>query len=288
MKSFDYLKPDSMDEALKVLKTHEHCFALAGGTDLLVAMKSDTVKTKCLVDLKAIPCIDVIEYDDGFNIGSMATVREIEMSPLIREKLPALSEAAATLGSIQIRNRATIGGNLCHGSPAADMATILMAMDGEVRIASADGERRVKLEQFFTGPGSTAVEPGEILAGIHIPKEMQDYKGVYLKHGPRWAMDIGIVNIGILLDADFVSGLCHRVMIAMGAVGPTPLRAFKAEAMLNGNNLTPELIAQASGVASKEARPITDFRASAEYRKAMVASLVSKGLRQILDTGSDC
>ena len=288
MKPFDYLKPGSMDEALEVLKTNEHCFALAGGTDLLVTMKSDTAKTKCLVDLKAISGIDAIECDDGFNIGAMATVREIEKSPLIREKLPVLSEAAATLGSIQIRNRATVGGNLCHGSPAADMAAILMAMDSEVRIASANGERRVKLEQFFTGPGSTVVDPGEILAGIHIPEEMQDYRGIYMKHGPRRAMDIGIVNIGILLDADFDNGLCRRIMIAMGAVGPTPLRALKAESMLNGNHMTPELIAQAAEAAAEEARPITDFRASAEYRKAMVASLVSKGLKQILNTGSDC
>ena len=288
MKPFDYLKPGSMNDAIGALKEHDHPVLLAGGTDLLVAMKSNTVKTACLVDLKGIPGIDAVEYDDGFNIGPMATVREIETSPLIREKLPALSEAAATLGSIQIRNRATVGGNLCHGSPAADMAAILLAMDGEVSIASASGERRVKLEQFFTGPGSTAVGAAEVLAGIHIPEEVANYRGVYLKHGPRRAMDIGIVNIALLLDVDFTSGICNRIMLAMGAVGPTPLRAARAEEMLNGNRLTPELINQASEAASKEAQPITDFRASADYRRAMIVSLVSKGINQILASGSAC
>jgi CO/xanthine dehydrogenase FAD-binding subunit len=288
MKPFDYLKPGSMNDAIGALKEHDHPVLLAGGTDLLVAMKSNTVKTACLVDLKGIPGIDAVEYDDGFNIGPMATVREIETSPLIREKLPALSQAAPPLGTIQITNRATVGGNLSPGSPAADMAAILLAMDGEVSIASASGERRVKLEQFFTGPGSTAVGAAEVLVGIHIPEEVANYRGVYLKHGPRRAMDIGIVNIALLLDVDFTSGICNRIMLAMGAVGPTPLRAARAEEMLNGNRLTPELINQASEAASKEAQPITDFRASADYRRAMIVSLVSKGINQILASGSAC
>ena len=286
MKRFDYLKPGSMDDAISALNEHEQPFLLAGGTDLLVAMKTDAVRARCLIDLKGIPGMDVVGYENGFTIGPLATVRELEMSPLIREKLPVLSEAAATLGSVQIRNRATVGGNLCHGSPAADMAAVLLAMDSEVSIASRDGERRIKLDGFFSGPGSTAVGAEEVLTGIHIPKELEHYKGVYLKHGPRRAMDIGIVNIAILMEADFSSQSCKRVMIAMGAVGPTPLRAAAAEKILNGNRLTPELIEKASEAASKEAKPITDFRASADYRRAMVAGLVSRGIGQILASGN--
>jgi len=286
MKQFDYLKPGSMGEAMDALKKHESPYLLAGGTDLLVTMKTGAVKAGCIIDLKGIPGMDAVEYDNGFNIGSLSTVRELEMSPLVREKLPVMSEAAATLGSVQIRNRATVGGNLCHGSPAADMAAVLLAMDSEVSIASRDGERRVKLDQFFSGPGSTVVGTEEVLAGIHISKELEHYKGVYLKHGPRRAMDIGIVNIAILMDADFSSQTCKHVMIAMGAVGPTPLRAAAAEKMLNGSRLTPELIEKASETASKEAKPITDFRASADYRRAIVAGLVSRGIGQILASGS--
>ena len=286
MKQFDYLKPDSMKAALDALKKHERPFLLAGGTDLLVAMKTNAVRARCLIDLKGIPGMDVVEYNHGVNIGSLSTVRDLEMSPLIREKLPVLSDASATLGSVQIRNRATVGGNLCHGSPAADMSAVLLAMDSEVSIASPGGERRVKLDHFFTGPGSTALGAEEVLAGIHIPKELEHYKGVYLKHGPRRAMDIGIVNIAILMDADFSRQTCKRIMISMGAVGPTPMRAAAAEKMLNGSQLTPELIEKASEAASKEADPITDFRASADYRRALVAGLVSRGIGQILASGS--
>jgi carbon-monoxide dehydrogenase medium subunit len=234
------------------------------------------------VDLKSIPDIDTIEYDNGFKLGALTTTRDIEVSPLIREKLPALSEAAATLGSIQIRNRATVGGNLCHGSPAADMAAILLAMDGEARIVTDNGEKTIELEQFFSGPNRTAVGKHEILTQIIIPAKMERFRGVYIKHGPRKAMDIGIVNIAIVLDADFKSGECNQIMIALGAVAPTPIRAQKAEALLNGNELTPDLIDQAAAAAAGETNPITDFRASAGYRKDLVKNLVAKGIHQIL------
>jgi carbon-monoxide dehydrogenase medium subunit len=211
-------------------------------------------------------------------------VRDVEVSPLIREKIPALSEAAASLGSIQIRNRATIGGNLCHGSPAADMAAILLAMNCELQIATGNGAKTMGLDQFFTGPNSTVLNRNEVLAQIIIPKEIEQFKGIYLKHGPRKAMDIGIVNIAILLDADVSSGFCNQIMIALGSVAPRPIRAKKAEALLNANRLTPELIQEAAEAASDEATPISDFRASAGYRKDLVKNLVAKGIDQILNT----
>jgi len=195
-----------------------------------------------------------------------------------------LSAAAGTLGSIQIRNRATIGGNLCHGSPAADMAAILLAMNCEVKIATANGAKTIGLDQFFTGPNKTVLNRNEVLSQIIIPKEVEQFKGIYLKHGPRKAMDIGIVNIAILLDADVGGGFCNQIMIALGAVAPRPIRAKKAEALLNANRLTPELIQEAAAAASNEATPITDFRASAGYRKELVKNLIIKGIQQILES----
>jgi carbon-monoxide dehydrogenase medium subunit len=195
-----------------------------------------------------------------------------------------LSKAAGTLGSIQIRNRATIGGNLCHGSPAADMAAILLAMNCELQIATGNGAKTIGLDQFFTGPNSTVLNRNEVLSQIIIPKEIEQFKGIYLKHGPRKAMDIGIVNIAILLDADVSSGFCNQIMIALGAVAPRPIRAKKAEALLNANRLTSELIQEAAEVASDEATPISDFRASAGYRKDLVKNLVAKGIDQILNS----
>ena len=149
MKPFDYIKPGSIEDAIAALQANDEPYLLAGGTDLLIGMKTNAVKPKCLIDLKGIPDLDCIEYDNGFKLGALTTVQDVEVSPLIREKIPALSAAAGTLGSIQIRNRATVGGNLCHGSPAADMAAILLAMDSEVKIATGNGDRTIELDQFF-------------------------------------------------------------------------------------------------------------------------------------------
>jgi len=300
MKRFDYIRPGNMADAIAALQANDEPYLLAGGTDLLIGMKTNAVKPKCLIDLKGIPGIDCIEYDNGFKLGALTTVRDVEVSPLIREKIPALSVAAASLGSIQIRNRATIGGNLCHGSPAADMAAILLAMNCELQIATGNGAKTMGLDQFFTGPNSTVLNRNEVLAQIIIPKEIGQFKGIYLKHGPRKAMDIGIVNIAILLDADVSSGgivniailldadvssgFCNQIMIALGAVAPRPIRAKKAEALLNANRLTPELIQEAAEAASDEATPISDFRASAGYRRDLVKNLVAKGIDQILNS----
>lgn len=282
MKNFDYIRPVNMDNAVEALKKNDDAYLLAGGTDLLIGMKNNTVQPKCLIDLKSIPDIDSIEYQNGFKLGPLTTIRDIEVSRLIRKKIPALSQAAGTLGSIQIRNRATIGGNLCHASPAADMATILLAMDCQVKIASYKSEKTIGLDQFYTGPNRTVIGRGEMLSEIIIPKDMERFKGVYLKYGPRKAMDIGIVNIALLLDADYERGLCNRIMIALGAVAPTPIRAKGAEALLNGNRLKAGSIGKVAQAAADEARPISDFRASAGYRRDLVRSLVTKGINQIL------
>ena len=162
MKRFDYIRPGNMADAIAALKANDEPYLLAGGTDLLIGLKTRTVKPQCLIDLKGIPDLDAIQYDNGFKLGALTTVRDIEVSPLIREKIPVLSEAAATLGSIQIRNRATVGGNLCHGSPAADMAAILLAMNSKVEIATGNGARTIELDQFFSAPNQTALKPNEV------------------------------------------------------------------------------------------------------------------------------
>ena len=208
--------------------------------------------------------------------------KDIEVSKSIREKMPYLYQAAAYMASVQIRNRATLGGNLCNASPAADMATMFLAMDSRVKIISIDNEKVVGLDKFFTGPNSTILNRGEVLTEIIVPKDAEQFKGVYIKFGPRKGMDIGIVNIAVLLDADFESGLCKRIRIALGAVAPTVIRARKAEDILNGNILSPELITEGAEMASSESDPISDFRASSGYRRELVKTLVARGINTIL------
>ncbi len=282
MKRFDYIRPDNLNDAISALKQYDNPFLLAGGTDLLNGIKTGAKRPDCIVDLKTIPKMDAIIYENGFKIGALTSIRDIELSPLILQKIPVLSQAAGTLGSVQIRNRATIGGNLCHGSPAADMATVLLAMDSKVRIVNHDREKTIRMDQFFSGPNTTVLRKHEVLAEIIIPKKIEQFKGAYLKHSPRKAMDIGIVNIGILLDVDINNSRCNQIFITLGAVAPTPIRAKKAEELLNGNMLDQALIQKAAEAASNEAKPISDFRASATYRKDLVRSLIIKGIHQIL------
>ncbi len=282
MRSFDYIRPSNLADAISALREYEDAFLFAGGTDLLVGMKNNFLKPQYIIDLKGIPNMDSFECENGWKFGSLTTIRDIEVSKSIREKMPYLYQAAACLASVQIRNRATLGGNLCNASPAADMATMFLAMSSQVKIICVDNEKIVELDKFFTGPNSTILNRGEVLTEIIVPRDADQFKGVYIKFGPRKGMDIGIVNIAVLLDADFKSGLCKRIRIALGAVAPTPIRARQAEGLLNGNALSPDSINKAAELASSESEPISDFRASAGYRRELVKTLVVRGINTIL------
>lgn len=282
MKNFEYIKPSNLADAISALREYEDAFLFAGGTDLLVGMKNNFLKPQYIIDLKGIPNMDSFECENGWKFGSLTTIRDIEVSKAIREKMPYLYQAAGCLSSVQIRNRATLGGNLCNASPAADMATMFLAMSSQVKIICVDNEKIVELDKFFTGPNSTILNRGEVLTEIIVPRDAEQFKGVYMKFGPRKGMDIGIVNIAVLLDADFKSGLCKRIRIALGAVAPKPIRARQAEGLLNGNALSPDSINKAAELASSESDPISDFRASAAYRRELVKTLVVRGINTIL------
>jgi CO/xanthine dehydrogenase FAD-binding subunit len=281
MKNFEYIKPVDLAEAVTALKTYDNACLLAGGTDFVVKLAYDMVKPGCLIDLKGLP-LNTIAGGDDWRIGALATIRDVEASEALRGKLPFLCQAAGTVGSVQIRNRATIGGNLCNASPAADVATMLLAMDAHVNIANGNGGKTVGLEAFFTGPNQTILAKGEVLSEIVIPREVEQSKGLYLKFSPRKAMDIGMVNVALLMETEPGTRVCKKARIALGAVAPTPIRAKQAEDLLNGEMLSPELIDRAAEAASQETRPISDFRASATYRQALVKTIVAKGLKSIL------
>ena len=245
---------------------------LAGGTDLLIAMKEKGLVPEYVVDLKKIPSLSEIhETNRGdISIGALTTLRKVETSPLIVGRYPFLAQSAAEVGSIQIRNRATIGGNMANATPSADVAPALLALDAKVRLAGADGERVVDLGGFFRGPGQTVAESGEILTELLIPPHDRRLTGEYIKFSPRDMMDLAYIGVSVALVLTEKDETCESVAIALGAVSPTPMRAPNAEAILKDKVLTEKLADEAGQQAAEECSPISDVRASAEYRRAMV------------------
>jgi len=282
METFEYIKPRSLDGAIDALNKYENAFLLAGGTDLLVGMKYNSIKPKCIIDIKEIPRMNTFEFSDGWRFGALTTVRDIEVSDRLRQTTPFLGQAAKALGSIQIRNRATIGGNLCNASPCANFGAMFLAMDAMLRIISKDGERQMALQDFFTGPNQTVLRKDEVLTEIMVPEDAGRAEGIFLKHSAGKSNDLGLVNIAVILYREPGTDLCKKIAIAMGAVAPTPMRAKQAEAILTNNKLTPDLISRAAEKASDEAAPISDFRASADYRRSLVRAMVSKGIKALL------
>jgi carbon-monoxide dehydrogenase medium subunit len=273
--------PTSLQEASRLMKEKgPECRFLAGGTDLVIAMKEKGLVPKYIVDLKRIPGLSGIrENGDGsITIGALTTMREIETNPLILSKYPFLAQSAGEVGSIQIRNRATIGGNMANATPSADVAPSVIALNAAAKISGPNGERSLPLEEFFRGPGQTVIAPGEILTEITIPKTSPRLVGEYIKFSPREMMDLAYVGIAVAYALSQNEHRCEGVRIVLGAVAPTPIRARRAEASLEGQTLTETAADTAGRIAAQEAKPISDVRSSADYRRAMVGAMTKRAL----------
>jgi len=278
---FDMHQPATLQEASRLVKENGPGGRfLAGGTDLVIAMKEKGLLPKYIVDLKRVPGLSGIrENSDGsVTLGALTTMYEIEKSPLIRNKYPFLAQSAAEVGSIQIRNRATIGGNMANATPSADTAPALIALGAKAKIASANGERVMALEEFFTGPGQTVMSADEILTEITIPKTSPRLVGEYIKFSPREMMDLAYVGVAVAYNLGQPDKKCDGVRIVLGAVAPTPIRAKRAETALEGQILTEALAEKVGQIAAEEAKPISDVRSSAEYRRAMVGAMAKRAL----------
>jgi carbon-monoxide dehydrogenase medium subunit len=283
VKEFEYLEPTSMQQALEWLNTHRgRARVLAGGTDLYLRLRKGVFLPEYVIDLKRVPQLDYItpNHRAGVQIGPTTLQDDVACSSLMQQLYPALAEAAGWVGAIQTRNRATVVGNLCNASPAADTAPALLSYDAQVTIASIQGERTIPLEEFFVGPGKTALQDNELVAEIHLPAP-QPHTGAAFFRRTRTAMDIAVVCGAAMLQLS--NGTCQNVRIALGAVGPTPLRATRAEAALRGQTLSDQVVEDASRIAAEEARPIDDVRSTAEYRREMVRVLTRRGLSQALE-----
>jgi carbon-monoxide dehydrogenase medium subunit len=283
MRRFEYFEPETLTEAVSLLGQYDgQASLLAGGTDLLVEIKEHLRTPDYVVNLKKIPGLDHLTYDDthGLRIGSLTTLRTVETSPLIIKEYAGLAQAARELGSIQVRNRATVAGNICRASPSADTLPPLIADGATVRVSGPAGDRVILLEAFFTGPGQTVLATDEIVVEIAVPTRPAYTGKVYHKHGRRKAMELATVGVAVALT--LTGEICAEIRIVLGAVAPTPLRARKAEQVLRGRTAADQAVAMAAQAAMAESRPISDVRGSAAYRREMVRVLTDRAIRQAL------
>jgi carbon-monoxide dehydrogenase medium subunit len=279
MQSFDYRKVYSLREALDAASASKGASAfLAGGTDLLVQIKEGKKQPRCVIDVKGINELAGLTLSaDGFSIGALTSIRTLETSPSVLQKVPLLAQTAAQLGSIQVRHRATIGGNLCNASPSADTAPALLALDAQVEIDGKTGTRVIELGRFFLGPGATVLGDGEILTRLKISLTPHRQGSVYYKLSTRKAMDLAFVGVAVLLELGEDDEIT-KTRIALGAVAPTPIRVPSAENVLQGAKFSPGAAREAAELAARSCEPISDHRASAEYRREMVRELCQQGL----------
>jgi CO/xanthine dehydrogenase FAD-binding subunit len=282
MNRIEYLAPQSWSEASAMMADHPGAAPLAGGTDLLLQMKEKRRSAKTLLSLKRIPEAHHIHFEDGtLTLGSAVTAGQLVANDRTQYDFTALAMGAGVIGSIQIRNMATVGGNLCNAAPSADIAPPLLVFDARVVIANAQGERTISLESFFTGPGSTVLGASDLLTRIVVPQLPPHSGSYYLRHTPRAWMDIAVVGVAaaVTLAPD---GTVIDARVALGAVAPTPLRAREAEDLLRDQSPTNKVLAEVGAMAAQEARPIDDLRASADYRRHLVNVLTQRAIRGAL------
>ena len=276
---FIYLEPGSVGEVIELLAAHgDAARILAGGTDLLVQMKMERQKPAYVIGIGKLTELNGIRQDvDKLTIGALTTIRELARDAGVRNRYTALAEACAAFSTAQVQAMGTVGGNLCNGSPASDTAPALIALGAEVVLVGPEGETRLPLERFFRGPGKTARRPDQLLVAVEVPAPAPNTGSAFVKIG-RVAADIAKANAAVHLvrEGDRIAD-CR---LAFGSVAPTPMRAPRAEAILRGQTMTPELIAQAAAVAAEEISPIDDVRSTAAYRRQVVAALTMDGINR--------
>jgi carbon-monoxide dehydrogenase medium subunit len=277
---FEYYEPRSIDELIKILSEfRDQAKILAGGTDLIIKMKVRLVEPRVLVNIKKIPGLRYITEDgDYIRIGALTTLRDVEKSEIIRKHLPALHDAVKVMGSIQVRNMATVVGNLCNASPAADTAPPLLVHNARAVVLSSRGERVIPLEEFFKGPGVTVLEPDEVVVEVIAEKATRGSSA--FEKVSRVSVDLAIASAAVYAE---ISGdsVIESVKVAVGSVAPTPLRARLLEERVKGLRVESEELKRALYVIDREISPITDVRSTAEYRRHVVKILVWNALKRV-------
>ena len=279
--SFQYARPSAPDQVVDMLmKFGDKAKLLMGGTDLFPGLRDGIFHPSLVIDVKRLPGMRRIQYDTatGLTVGAAVTMNELVQHPDVMAQYPLLAQAANCVASYQIRNRATVGGNLCNASPCADTAPATLVLNGQLVLYSAAGERLVPADQFFLGPGLTALKPGEFMTAIRFPPLPGPSTARYLKLGRCKSGDLSLVAVAILCFQDPTEG-GYRFRIGLGSVAPTALRAYKAEDLLASGHLTQNDFAKAAQYAMEASSPISDVRGTASYQRAMVQALTARGLR---------
>jgi len=278
LRDFDYCSPETIDAAVAAMSVGD-ARALAGGTDLIPQVREGRRHLERIVDLKRIPELTTLAVrpDGSVSIGAAASLSAIARHPAVVSTYPAIAQSARLVGSLQIQNRASLGGNICNAAPSADAVPALICLDARAAIVSAQQRREVAIAECFLEPGRTVLGPDELLTKILLPPPPPRSAAAYLRFTPRREMDIAIAGAGawICLDAH---GAVSAARIVLAAVGPTPLRAERAEAILIGERPTRALLGEAGRLAAEAARPISDTRASADYRRTLVSVLTERAL----------
>ena len=282
MNAFDYRAPRTVEEVLVLLREHgDDARVIAGGTALVTMMRQRLVLPECLVSLRDVAGLDGIEVTKGeLRIGALTTHREMEVSPLVKDRLAVLAETFRRVATVRIRHMATVGGSLAHADPNQDPPVTLMALDAKVEVQSAAGRRELPLGTFFRDYYETALEPGEIITAVSVPPLPAASGAAYVKFLPRSADDYATVAVAAIVTLEADGQRCREARIALGSVAATPLRGQAAEALLPGEQLDERLLRAAGEAAKGEVNPLTDHRGSAEYKREMTAVMVGRALTQ--------
>ena len=281
MNDFEYLEPTTVTEACAMLKRYAgEARPYAGGAYLSIVMKQGLIRPKALVNIKKISELKGIRFDpsEGFVIGALATHRELETSQLIRDKLPILCAVEREVANIRVRNVGTVGGNLASGEPLTDLAQVFLALDARVAVSGPSGDRTIPLQELFVDYYQTSLAEDEILTQVVIPT-LPACSGVeYIRFSSSSVVDKPCVGVAVHLTLNPDKKICQSARIVLGCVGATPVRARKAEALLTGKKITPELAEETGALASQECDPTSDLRGSEQYKRAIVRTLVKRAV----------
>jgi carbon-monoxide dehydrogenase medium subunit len=279
MKNFDYLEPHTIDEVCRLLAEHRGAAKLfAGGTHLTILMKQGLLEPKVLINIKKVAALRGIGFaaQKGLRIGGLVTHRELETSPVVRENYPVLAQAEKEVANIRVRQMGTVGGNLASGEPLTDLSAIFLALDGQIEIAGANGARKIAVEDLFVDFYQTSLAEDEILTGVLLPP-LPPRSGIdYIRFSSSSVVDKPSVGVAVRITLDDSGKNCQTARVALGCVGPTPVRAKMAEGLLAGAVLSPELLERLGSMASEECDPTDDLRGSAQYKRAVVRALVKR------------